>query len=105
MSIDSPTNPASTRRTIAPVQHLEFLIEPFEEGRPGPHVTAAVAAAERAGGRIDFGALSSTCVAPADRIPGIVAALLTAAFANGATGVRLSVDQIDGAGTAGEATT
>lgn len=77
------------------MQHVEFLIEPFEEGRPGPHVTAAIAAAEDAGGQVEFGALSSTCVAPAEQVPSIVAALLSAAFANGATGVRISVERLD----------
>ncbi|MBA3399279.1 MAG: hypothetical protein H0U01_04905 [Acidimicrobiia bacterium] len=76
---------------------VEFLIEPFTEGQPGAHVTSAIAAVEAAGGVVDFGALSSTCRADASEMPVIVAALLTAAFANGASGVRLSVEN-EGAG-------
>lgn len=77
---------------------VEFLIEPFTEGQPGAHVTSAIAAVEAAGGVVDFGALSSTCRVEASEMPIIVAALLSAAFANGATGVRLSVEH-EGAGT------
>jgi hypothetical protein len=77
------------------VQQVEFFIEPFEEGRPGPHVTAAVDAVTAAGGAVDFGPFSSTCQADDSEMPGVVAALLTAAFEHGATHVRLSVDRID----------
>ena len=77
------------------MQRVEFFIEPFEEGRPGPHVTAAVDAVTAAGGTVDFGAFSSTCQAADGEMPGVVAALLAAAFANGATHVRLSVDRVE----------
>ena len=48
-----------------------------------------------AGGAVDFGPFSSTCQADDGEMPGVVAALLTAAFEHGATHVRLSVDRID----------
>ncbi len=76
------------------VQQLEFFVEPFTEGQPGPHVTAAVSAVEEAGGIVEFGPFSSSCRSEDDRMPAIVASLLTAAFAYGATSVRLSVDQV-----------
>ena len=35
--------------------NVEFTVEPFVEGSPGAHVTAAVAAVERCGLSVDFG--------------------------------------------------
>jgi len=77
------------------VQQVEFFIEPFEEGRPGPHVTAAVEAVTSAGADVDFGAFSSTFQADDGDTPAVVAALLEAAFRHGASNVRLSVDRLD----------
>lgn len=77
------------------MQQLEFFIEPFMEGQPGPHVRAALDAVAAAGGEVDFGALSSTCVAGDAEMPGIVAALLAAAFEHGASNVRLSIERLD----------
>lgn len=68
---------------------LEFTVEPFVEGNPGPHVRAAVAAAEALGAAVDFGPFGSTCRAPAAAMSDIVAAIVRAAFANGATHVSL----------------
>lgn len=76
------------------VQQLEFFVEPFTEGQPGPHVTAAIAAVEEAGGVVDFGPFSSICRAEDGEMPAIVSSLLKAAFSYGATSVRLSVDQL-----------
>jgi hypothetical protein len=73
------------------VQELEFTVEPFVEGRPGPHVQAAVDAARAAGAEVEFGPFGSTCRAPEDRMPDIVAAVTRAAFAHGATHVSLHV--------------
>jgi hypothetical protein len=80
------------------VQQLEFTIEPFVEGRPGPHVTAAVEAATHAGADVEFGPFGSTCQVDDARMPDVVAAITRAAFANGATYVSLHVAQLrDGA--------
>lgn len=77
------------------VQELEFTVEPFVEGRPGPHVQAAVDAATAAGGRVEFGPFGSTCRASADVMPDIVAAVTRAAFLHGATHVSLHVAESD----------
>ena len=74
---------------------LEFTIEPFVEGQPGPHVRAAVAAAEAVGVTIDFGPFGSACRAPVETIPDVVAAIVAAAFGSGATHVSLHVSQED----------
>ncbi|HEY4331349.1 MAG TPA: hypothetical protein VGM78_02215 [Ilumatobacteraceae bacterium] len=70
---------------------LEFTVEPFVEGHPGPHVTLAVAAAEASGGAVEFGPFGSTCTAPAEAMPLVVAELVRAAFANGASHVNLHI--------------
>lgn len=73
------------------MQELEFTVEPFVEGQPGPHVRAAVDAATALGGTVEFGPFGSTCRAPADLMPDIVAAVTRAAFAHGATHISLHV--------------
>lgn len=78
------------------MQKLEFTIEPFVEGRPGPHVQAAVDAADAAGGHVEFGPFGSSCRASAELMPGIVAAVTRAAFAHGATHVSLHVSDESG---------
>ena len=40
--------------------NVEFTVEPFVEGSPGAHVTAAVAAVERCGLSVDFGPFGSS---------------------------------------------
>lgn len=81
---------------------LEFTIEPFVEGQPGPHVQAAVAAAEAAGVGVEFGPFGSTCRAPAATMPAVVAAIVDAAFANGATHVSLHLARDESADLGGD---
>jgi len=76
---------------------VEFTIEPFVEGHPGPHVTAAIAAAEQLGVTVDVGPFGSSCSVDGDVPPDVVAAVVRAAFANGATHVSLHAER--GAGT------
>ena len=45
------------------MQELEFTVEPFVEGQPGPHVQAALDAATDAGADVEFGPFSSSCSA------------------------------------------
>jgi uncharacterized protein YqgV (UPF0045/DUF77 family) len=77
------------------VHELEFTVEPFVEGRPGPHVTAAVDAARAAGAEVEFGPFGSTCRADSATMPDVLSAIARAAFANGATHVSLNVAKID----------
>lgn len=70
---------------------VEFTIEPFVEGAPGPHVTAAVAAVEKLGASVEFGPFGTTLRAGKNDVGSIVAALLDAAYANGATHVSVHV--------------
>ncbi len=73
---------------------LEFTVEPFVEGRPGPHVTAAFAAAEAStadGTVVDIGPFGTTVSGPADTVIAASDRVVHAAFENGATRVSLQI--------------
>lgn len=70
---------------------VEFTVEPFVEGEPGPHVTAAVAAVEARGLSVDFGPFGTSFTTDESAVPAAVADLLRAAYANGATYVSVDV--------------
>lgn len=74
---------------------VEFTIEPFVEGRPGPHVTSAVAEAERIGAEVEMGPFGSSCSVSPDRLAELLAALGTAAFEGGATRLTVQVAIIE----------
>ena len=97
-----PTRPGTgvwAAGTMRSVLTLEFTIEPFVEGHPGPHVLLAVAAAEALGASVEFGPFGTTCVVPVDRAGEFAQAIISAAFANGATHVSLTADRgIEAAG-------
>ena len=71
--------------------YVEFTIEPFVEGRPGPHVTAAIAAAEACGLDVEVGPFGSSVVVDLTEAGAVIAALTDAAMANGATHVSVHV--------------
>ena len=73
---------------------LEFTIEPFHEGKPGPHVRAAVDAVEALGVAVEFGPFGSSCTVHQDQVADVSGAILAAAFANGATHVSLHGEQL-----------
>lgn len=69
----------------------EFLVEPFSEGHPGPHVQAAVRAVEAAGLTVDVGPFGNTTTGNSATVLGAVSAALAAALEHGATRVSLSI--------------
>ena len=71
--------------------YVEFTIEPFVEGRPGPHVTAAIAAAEERGLDVEVGPFGSSVVVELAELGTVIAAISDAAMANGATHVSVHV--------------
>lgn len=74
---------------------VEFTIEPFVEGEPGPHVRAAVEAAEQAGLTVDFGPFGSSISGDDGPVLDAVDGILRAATAAGATRVSLQVERAD----------
>jgi len=70
---------------------VEFTIEPFVDGAPGPHVRAAVQAAERSGLAVDFGPFGTVVTGDDEAVLAAVDRILRAAVAAGATRVSLQV--------------
>lgn len=70
---------------------VEFTVEPFVEGRPGPHVTGAVAAVEAHGIAVEFGPFGSSFTVDVGAMPAVVADMMRTAYDNGATIVSVSV--------------
>ena len=86
--------------SLPAVRRLEFTIEPFVEGHPGPHVVRAIEAVEALGVPVEFGPFGSTCVADDDTMPDVVATVTRAAFANGATHMSLHLEAASESGGA-----
>jgi uncharacterized protein YqgV (UPF0045/DUF77 family) len=73
------------------VHLLEFTIEPFVEGNPGPHVRAAIEAVGALGVEVEVGPFGTSCTAGTDVIASLVAEVTRAALEHGATHVSLHV--------------
>lgn len=74
---------------------VEFTVEPFEEGRPGPHVQATFEAVSGEGLDLDVGPFGSAFEADATVAARALSRVVDAAFANGATRVSCQVSLID----------
>lgn len=72
---------------------VEFTVEPFVAGLPGPHVQAALDAAEAVGVRVAFGPFGTAFEAPGDDALTAVDAIVRAATTAGATRVSVMVEQ------------
>ncbi len=83
--------------------HIEFLIEPFEEGNPGPHVEAGIAAFTKRGLEVELGPFSSSASGDIDAIGDAVAAMVRSSMRSGATSIRIQVgakpSDLDGIGS------
>lgn len=78
---------------------VEFTVEPFVEGNPGPHVLAAIEAARAGGLTADVGPFSTIVEGERAAALEAVRALLAAALQNGATRVALQVSEKAEGGT------
>jgi len=72
--------------------HVEFTIEPFIEGDPGRHVTAAIEAVQALGIAVELGPFSSSFTTTTDNVGDVIKVLLDAAYRNGATHVNLHAE-------------
>lgn len=79
---------------LSSVIAVEFTIEPFEEGEPPLRVTQAVAAIEALGISVEIGVFGSSFSAPADQVGSALHALMTAAYAHGATHVTIHTEAV-----------
>jgi hypothetical protein len=73
---------------------LEFTIEPFTEGNPGPHVRAAVAAVEALGVSVEFGPFGSSCTVSQAQVARVSGIIVAEAFSHGATHVSLHAERV-----------
>lgn len=71
----------------------EFLVEPFVEGSPGAHVTAAIDACRSLGLEPDLGPFATTISGSVDTVTSAVQAMSRAALAHGATAVQVRLGE------------
>lgn len=74
---------------------VEFTVEPFVEGHPGPHVLAAVAAVEALGFSVEFGPFASEFSGDRNSVAPAIEALVREAYTRGATRVSVHVEAIE----------
>ena len=74
---------------------VEFTVEPFVAGSPGPHVLAAVDAAAARGLTVEFGPFGSSGEDDDAVVVPAVEAAIRAALDAGATRVSVQVSRID----------
>lgn len=73
---------------------VEFTIEPFVEGDPGEHVTAAIDAVRAAGATVEVGPFGTSCEIVDDQVAALVGAVVDAAVARGATHLSIHVEVV-----------
>ena len=71
----------------------EFLVEPFVEGSPGPHVGAALDACRAHGLEPDVGPFATTIRGPVETVTAAVHEMSRAALAGGATAVQVRLGE------------
>lgn len=74
---------------------VEFTIEPFVDGTVPPYVKAAVDALTGMGISTDLGPFGTAFETTADKIGSAVAAVMNAAYANGATYVSIDSGPVE----------
>lgn len=75
---------------------VEFTIEPFVDGLPGPHVDAALAAVRGMGLDVEIGPFGTTIEGPVAAMAGAVHALLIDAVSAGASRVSIQATTVTG---------
>lgn len=70
---------------------VEFLIEPFIEGTPGPHVSAAMSAFTERGVTVELGPFASTATGDLTQITDAIGDAMQRAMAAGATSMRVQL--------------
>lgn len=73
---------------------VEFTVEPFVDNHPGPHVRAAWQAVEARGFELVQGPFSAETAVAEAQAPEVVADVVRAALAGGATHVSFLIDRI-----------
>jgi uncharacterized protein YqgV (UPF0045/DUF77 family) len=81
-----------------PELRLEFTVEPFVPGHPGPHVHAAIEAARRAGLPVDVGPFSTIVEGSADAVLDVLRDVAAAAFEHHAQRLSVQLERATGDG-------
>lgn len=71
----------------------EFMIEPFEEGAPGPHVLDAIEAVRVRGLEAEMGPFGTTVKGDSATVISALQAMLETAYREGATRVSLQIER------------
>ena len=74
---------------------IEFMVEPFRDAAPGPHVEAALEAARANGLELQLGPFATTVVGEASVVLDGLKPIIEAALQAGATRVSLQVQRQD----------
>lgn len=90
--VNDPTGEPAIGAAMETV-HIEFFVEPFSEGSPGPHVTAAIAAFEDHGVATEVGPFGTTASGDPEQIAQAVAAMIRNATEAGATRIALRLER------------
>ena len=72
----------------------EFTVEPFVEGEPGPHVLAALAAAESSGLVVEFGPFGTSVRGDDPEVLAAAHQIVVLALAAGASRVSLQIQVV-----------
>lgn len=73
---------------------VEYTIEPFVEGEIPARVTLTAAAVEALGITVDIGVFGSSFDVDATRVGDALSALVTTAYAHGATHVTIDLEEM-----------
>lgn len=74
---------------------VEFTVEPFRAGHPGPHVQAALTAVRRLGHDVEVGPFGNAVEVDRASAAGLIEALTAGALDHGATGLSLQVSAME----------
>jgi len=70
---------------------VDFVIEPFVEGSPGPHVVAGIQAIEAKGLEVTMGPFGSTVTGSVETVSEAIRAMVDAAVKDGARRVLVEM--------------
>lgn len=73
--------------------HIEFFVEPFREGAPGPHVEAAIAAFAEAGLETEVGPFATNASGDIEQAAQATSVMVTEALRAGATRIVLRLER------------
>jgi hypothetical protein len=78
---------------------VEFTVEPFRAGRPGPHVGAALTTLHQLGHEVEVGPFGNAVELDRAAAPQVLEALAASALSHGATGLSVQISELGDAPT------